>query len=122
VTDVVKSGETYDPDANDVTKACESGPVFKQITGLVPSRLALTNYPNPFNPTTGISFSLPAAADVRLDIFNIMGQRIATLVDGTLNAGVHTFAWDGANLASGVYMYRLTAGDLIETRKMMLLK
>ncbi len=80
------------------------------------------NYPNPCNPRTAISFSLPEAADVMLEVFNIMGQRVTKLVGRRLNAGTHSFEWDGSQAASGVYFYRLTAGNITETRKMVLLK
>ncbi|MBD3258197.1 T9SS type A sorting domain-containing protein [candidate division GN15 bacterium] len=80
------------------------------------------NYPNPFNPSTEIAFSLPEASEVRLDVFNIAGQKVTTLVDGTLEAGHHTVTWDGSDLASGVYLYRLDAGTYSATKKMVLLK
>jgi hypothetical protein len=81
-----------------------------------------SNYPNPFNPITEISFSLPSAADVKLEVYNIMGQRVTTLVNERLEAGEHVVKWDGSEAASGVYLYRLTAADYVETRKMMMLK
>jgi hypothetical protein len=80
------------------------------------------NYPNPFNPMTSISFSIPAASHVKLEIYNIMGQQVTTLVDKQLEAGKHTIQWDGSNAASGVYLYRLQAGDFVDTKKMTLLK
>ncbi|MEW6051732.1 MAG: FlgD immunoglobulin-like domain containing protein [Candidatus Zixiibacteriota bacterium] len=85
------------------------------------------NYPNPFNPTTTISFSLPRASDVKIEIFNIVGQRIASLIGGTMQAGEHHVEWDGQtdsgqSAATGVYFYRLQAGNLIDTKKMLLLK
>jgi hypothetical protein len=80
------------------------------------------NYPNPFNPQTSISFSLPTSCQVKLEVFNIMGQSVATLVDGFLEAGLHAVTFDGRNAASGVYFYRLSTTESKETRKMVLLK
>lgn len=91
--------------------------------GALPDRLTLSqNAPNPFNPTTSIRFALPSAGATTLTIFNIAGQRVATLVDGPLSAGFHTITWDARDYASGVYLYRLTSGDHSESRKMILLK
>jgi len=85
------------------------------------------NYPNPFNPSTQIHFSLSAGVDVRLEVFNTLGRRVATLVEGFRSAGEHTVTWDGrdihgSSVPSGVYLYRLTAGTETALRKMTLLK
>ncbi|UCD64014.1 MAG: T9SS type A sorting domain-containing protein [Candidatus Zixiibacteriota bacterium] len=96
--------------------------VAEDQVGLPKAYALLQNHPNPFNATTEISLALPAASHVRLEIFNIVGQRVATLVDGRLKAGHHTFSWDGGDASTGVYIYRLQAGDFTETRKMVLLK
>lgn len=80
------------------------------------------NYPNPFNPVTQIRFELPESSDVRLDVFNIQGQRVATVVNETRSAGTHTVSFDASTLASGVYLYRLQAGSQVFTKKMTLLK
>lgn len=85
------------------------------------------NYPNPFNPETRIAFDLPTAASVRLEVFNILGRRVAVLQDGALPAGSHTLVWDGRDAAgqavsSGVYLYRLVTEQSVQTKKMMLLK
>ncbi len=80
------------------------------------------NHPNPFNPITEISFSLPSATHVKLEIYNIMGQLVATLADRRFEAGQHTIEWNGSQVASGVYLYRLRAGDFVDTKKMILLK
>jgi hypothetical protein len=80
------------------------------------------NYPNPFNPTTTISYSLAKRSDVTIEVFNLVGQKVTTVHEGSLEAGMHEFTWDGSSSASGVYFYRLTAGDYVETRKMILLK
>ncbi len=80
------------------------------------------NYPNPFNPTTEICFSTTCAGDVTLDVFNTVGQQVATLVDERKEAGPHSIKWDATRFASGVYFYRLQAGEFTDTRKMVLLK
>jgi len=80
------------------------------------------NYPNPFNPVTSIRYSLPEASEVSLSIYNLKGELAAVLVKRYLPAGNHTVTWDGSNFASGIYFYRLQAGDFVQTRKMVLLK
>jgi photosystem II stability/assembly factor-like uncharacterized protein len=80
------------------------------------------NYPNPFNPATTINFILKKAGPVELEIYNIQGQKVATLVDAEMKAGAHSVTWNGSNLASGVYFYKLNSGDFTDVKKMMLLK
>ncbi|MBU1920725.1 T9SS type A sorting domain-containing protein, partial [bacterium] len=80
------------------------------------------NYPNPFNPETSISFDLAEAGMVKLTVFNPLGQTAATLVNGTMASGRHTIAFDGTNLTSGLYYYRMEAGDFTAVRKMILMK
>jgi hypothetical protein len=85
------------------------------------------NYPNPFNPNTIIDFEVPSNQWVTLEIFNILGQKVKTLVDQYKDAGHYSILWDGTNnsgikIASGVYFSRLLAGDRVEIKKMLLLK
>jgi hypothetical protein len=80
------------------------------------------NRPNPFNPVTEIKYALPKDCHVKLDVFNILGQKVTTLVDGNQKAGYKTARWDAGSLSSGIYFYRLRAGDFVQTRKMVVLK
>jgi len=80
------------------------------------------NFPNPFNPTTVISFQLPVSSSVSLKIYNVLGQQIATLVNETKTAGRYEIEWDASNFASGVYFYRLTTAQGTITRKLVLIK
>ena len=81
------------------------------------------NFPNPFNPTTSIGFSLEKKSDVSLTVFNILGQEIATLFDGVKEAGDHNVVWDASEVVSGIYFYKLSTADgLSRTKKMVLLK
>jgi hypothetical protein len=95
---------------------------------LRPQHFSLSqNHPNPFNPQTSIKYALPQDAQARLTIYNILGQKVATLVDEYQSAGYSTVWWDGKDangdeVSSGVYFYRLTAGDFSEVKKMMLVK
>lgn len=95
---------------------------------LLPAEYRLfNNYPNPFNPTTTISFEIPQSGNVTLQIFNSLGQFVRTLTSGDLSAGRHSFVWDGRDdsnndVASGIYFYKLTAGTFSQTSRMVLLK
>jgi hypothetical protein len=80
------------------------------------------NMPNPFNPATSISFRIPSSGRVTLIVYNVAGQKVARLVDGTLQAGAHRVVFDGSRFASGVYFYRLTAPGFAQARKMLLIK
>ncbi|HEY9166104.1 MAG TPA: T9SS type A sorting domain-containing protein [Candidatus Kryptonia bacterium] len=94
-------------------------------TLLIPSTYTLfQNFPNPFNPTTSILYTLPVNTPVRLDVFDVLGRRVATLENSTMNAGPHQVVFDPSKyaLSSGVYFYRLLAGGYVSTKKMMILK
>jgi len=91
--------------------------------GAAPGVYSLSqNYPNPFNPSTTIAFALPKASTVELNVYTMLGQEVATLVHETMSAGSHTVSFNAGNLASGLYFYRITSGDFISVRKMMLVK
>lgn len=80
------------------------------------------NFPNPFNPTTNIRFSVPVASDVTLTVYDMLGRQVAVLANGMFSAGTHTVTFDASNLSSGTYLYRLQSGSFVETSKMMLIK
>jgi len=89
----------------------------------VPSEFALlSNYPNPFNAGTVISYELPTDTHVKLEIYNLLGNKVTTLVNGRQEAGYRYVTWDASEVSSGLYFYKLTAGDFTETRRMMLVK
>ena len=98
-------------------------PVSNEDPDDVPKGFALNqNYPNPFNPSTNISFNLPTSGDVTLEVYNIQGQKVAILVNGFKSSGQHTVAFDASNLASGVYVYRLTSINSVQVKRMLLIK
>ncbi len=109
----------FDPSVLDVNVIPGSG---------LPTKFALNqNYPNPFNPTTEIKFDLPKRSKVNISIYNVLGQKVKTLLDDEKAAGSYMADWDGTSdggnsVSSGVYFYRMQAGNFQETKKMMLLK
>ena len=91
--------------------------------GEIPNKLALLqNYPNPFNPTTQITFTLPQSSLVRLEVFDMIGRKVATLIDEVIPSGINTVPFNANGLSSGTYIYRINTGNLIITKKMMLIK
>jgi len=85
------------------------------------------NYPNPFNPSTAIKFQVPKTSDVKIAVYDMLGQEVRTLVAGEVLRGTYTVDWDGFNnygakVASGTYIYRMTAGEFIQSKKMVLIK
>jgi len=80
------------------------------------------NYPNPFNPSTTIEFALPKPAFITLKVYNLLGEEVTTLVADKLMAGRYKYDWDANGVASGVYLYRLQAGEFVQTRKLILMR
>lgn len=97
--------------------------IVNELNGLKPSKFELAqNFPNPFNPATKIQFSLPNSGFVTLKIYNILGSEVGTLVHENLSSGVYELNFDASRLNSGVYIYTIQAGNLIESKKMIVLK
>jgi len=89
----------------------------------IPSGIAIYgNSPNPFNAQTNITFDMPISSNINLAIYNLMGQKVATLVDGNMESGYHSINWDAGSFSSGIYFYRLSVGDKVFTKRMTLLK
>ena len=94
-----------------------------QTEDALPARYSLfQNFPNPFNPTTTITYSLQNATQVTLKVFDILGRQVAVLVNEKKMSGIHEEKFDGSNLASGVYFYRLEAGSFVQTKKLVILR
>ena len=98
------------------------------LENAIPDEFALgQNYPNPFNPTTSIRYQLPVSGNVRLNVYNLNGELVTTLVNGEMSAGYHTVEWNGLtstgkDIASGVYLYRIQTNDFVQVRKMIMMK
>jgi flagellar hook assembly protein FlgD len=104
-------------------------PVMTDVHDVItPSaELALSNYPNPFNPTTTICYTLPADGPVVIDIFNVRGQKVARLADEQQDAGMHSMQWNGTDqegnaVGSGIFFCKVRSGEFTNSRKMILMK
>jgi choice-of-anchor B domain-containing protein len=128
-TDIVVSGN----DTNNPTETITVNLVVESVTGIsdnanIPDVYALgENYPNPFNPSTSIPYQLPQPGDVRIEIYNMLGQKVKTLVNNKKEPGYYTASWEGLNdngfqVSSGIYLYRIEAGEFSSVRKMILMK
>ncbi|MEJ2053396.1 MAG: endo-1,4-beta-xylanase, partial [Calditrichaceae bacterium] len=92
-------------------------------SGQLPYAFNLSNnYPNPFNPTTTIDFTLPRNSKAKLIVYNVLGQEVAVVLNKNMSAGKHQVTFNGVKLSSGIYFYRLVAGEHVSVKKMMLLK
>ena len=104
-------------------KAVNSGMVSINDVGEVPKQFELSqNYPNPFNPTTTISYQIAAKSDVELSIYNLLGEKVATLVSNEQTPGSYEVNWNAEAFSSGIYVYKLQAGNIVQSKKMVLLK
>ncbi|MFA7288319.1 MAG: T9SS type A sorting domain-containing protein [Melioribacteraceae bacterium] len=119
------------PDSNRQIRFFTAKPIVSDVNegeqyenqNQIPVQYSLSqNYPNPFNPTTNIRFSLTKLSFTSLKIYDILGREVATLVNGELSAGRHTYEFDGSRLSSGIYFYRLQTGEFTQTKKMLLIK
>jgi hypothetical protein len=117
VKTIVKNGSSYVIE-NSAVSVLKVG-----SENVVPNEYSLDqNYPNPFNPSTTIKFSVPEISNVKLTIYNALGQKVAELVNSTLEAGSYSFNWDASNVASGLYFYELNTNNFSSVKKMMLMK
>ncbi|MFT5517286.1 MAG: hypothetical protein ACI80V_003429, partial [Rhodothermales bacterium] len=117
------AGETYQPEGNLPFETLVSGVAVEPVGDELPTRVALSqNYPNPFNPTTSIEYGIDSAANVKLQVFDVLGRVVATLVDARQPASVYRVSFDASRMASGTYIYRLTTPAQTITRTMVLMK
>ncbi|NTV45084.1 MAG: T9SS type A sorting domain-containing protein, partial [Chlorobiales bacterium] len=118
----LQSGKTYFYRLEDVNLTGQRN-VLETKEVKLPDEYSLSqNYPNPFNPTTTINFTLKQDGKAMLEVYNILGQKVATLVNGDLKSGSYTYNWNAAGQATGVYFYRLVSGSFVQTKKMLLVK
>ncbi len=110
----------------DATNSSDDAPTLTDVVeqkGFAPESFSLSqNYPNPFNPTTIIDFAIAKQSNVTLNVYNAIGQKVAELVNGNMNAGTYEASFDATNLSSGIYFYKLSASNFVSIKKMMLLK
>ncbi|MBI5474977.1 MAG: T9SS type A sorting domain-containing protein [Ignavibacteriae bacterium] len=113
---------TFDPNNNIVLKQGSTTMGIDEVGGK-PTEFALRqNYPNPFNPTTTIEYEIPTQSDVRLAVYNVLGAKVADLVNAHVVPGKYAAQFDGSGLSSGIYFYRLEAGNFVQTRSLMFVK
>lgn len=107
---------------SETIKASDTVTGVEELGGIPTEYILLQNYPNPFNPTTSIQFGLPNESFVRLSVFNILGEKVAELVNGNLGAGFHKVNFDASKLNTGMYIYKIEANNFVSIKKMLLVK
>ena len=113
----------FDPDNDIVLKSASLVVGIDEKEFVSPTKYKLyQNDPNPFNPVTMIAFDIPKGSNVKLAVYDLIGREVNTLVNQYLNAGTHSVSFSGGNLASGIYFYRIEAGDFVSAKKMLLVK
>ncbi len=129
----------YDVRAYYSTEGTYSDPDFQAVFGMenysmledklvatlsneLPANYSISNYPNPFNPTTTINYQLPENGFVTIKVYDMLGKEVATLVDGNRTAGYHNVTFDASRLTSGIYICTITANNFIQSKKMLLMK
>jgi hypothetical protein len=122
-------GITAQPKSGSAQGSLLKSILFDIVTGVEQNRMQIPtvysldqNFPNPFNPSTAIRYGLPNRSHVMLTVFNTLGQEVAQLVNGDMEAGSHEVKFDASGLSSGVYFYRIQAGGFVETRKLLLVR
>ena len=120
---VIVEDDEEETEIDSIEVGISSQPSPKRAAKQLPKDFKLEqNYPNPFNPVTTINFKLPKASNVTLVIYNIQGREVARLVDGYMQAGYRSITWDASTVSSGIYIYRLQAGEFSDTKRMLLIK
>ncbi len=126
---LVITGDLYSADGMDVNNIAlfdinsDDNPIMQTNKNNMPTRFALLqNYPNPFNPKTIIKFQVASSSSVKVVVFDVLGREVSLLVNSKLEAGKHEAIFDGTNYPSGIYFYRIEAGDFVDSKKMILLK
>ena len=110
-------------DVSDNTFTIEDPVSADDLKSGIPKEYALyQNYPNPFNPSTKIEFAIPSQSQVTIDVFNQLGEQVATILNSNLSAGYYKIEFDASNHPSGLYFYRILSGNFVDTKKMVLMK
>ena len=107
----------------EMTVGTTNGELLDVAITIIPDEYTLERaYPNPFNPVTTLSFTIPTQSEVAISIYNIQGREVSSLIDGNIDAGYHSVVWNADTEASGLYFVKMVAGEFVSTQKLMLVK